>query len=358
MTSPLRPFRLRRVPRERTRNGRTPAWAGALAIAIVAGALSFASPALAVNGPLTATFTDLCGFVEVAIANPTAAPVSFQLFRSGKPLVTGSVPGNATVTTQQVVNDGDEVRLLDQSAPIHTYHPPLGCQAPALHGEIVAGCGRQITAVIVSDHAASDKVSFKVGTTIVAANQTIGADQKVLLNATGPAIPFEASVFRETPDGSFSVVFSSTYTAEPSGCGPGSLTAAFTDHCGGSFDTVVTNTASGFQYVSVVHNNAVVKTFQLGPKLLTGPFTAMTTLPATNGDVFLVLRSNDANSGLVVGVHTYHTPANCGGAPPGGGALPVTGPAGLLATGVGLAVLLAGAMLVLLTRRRRTHFTP
>ena len=138
------------------------------AMAAVAVVVGVPTPAFAEPGPgtITATFTDLCGFVRADFSSgDPVVTAQIRYSRDGVPLTawTGSVPAGGSESLYQVAVAGDPVRFEwdvtgGSESLEHVHATPAGCDEPNLSVGLDDDCGTEFTIVVTNSGKAPAEV--------------------------------------------------------------------------------------------------------------------------------------------------------------------------------------------------------
>ncbi|GIH07146.1 hypothetical protein Rhe02_52130 [Rhizocola hellebori] len=241
-------------------------------------------------------FVDVCGGVAVSADAPEGATVTLR--KNGA--VVGSLPLPGGAFTVGAAH-GETIGVSVAGAPEVT-HSHVGPQ----------GCTGEVPIRVDFDTVCPDLARLRIHLTTMPATATVvvtvnGVEGNPVQASTGtvsypvPAVPDGAvlAVYQLLSGGVRAFQASHVFHT-PTGCGPGSLSATFTDLCFGELAFDVFNTATGQQSFEVLRNGAAHTQFTVEHGA-----SARKLADLSAGDV-IAFRLGD-----VFATHTYQVPAAC-----------------------------------------------
>lgn len=226
--------------------GRTAHSFAVVALVAATAVLAVPMPALAAppeRGSVTATFTDVCGFVMAAFANadPRSADAFIRFSRNGKLLDSAGsrVDGGGSATLYQVAASGDQIHYdwkvkggtetLD-----HTHVTPAGCDEPKLAVSLIDSCGPDFTISVANAGTGAADVLIRAPM-LHNAPYTVPAGGKVTVTVPGVSVS-GAWVGRLRPDAGGDTTKTAVVDAvqRSPGCGipwPNDNVVTFTSTC-------------------------------------------------------------------------------------------------------------------------------
>lgn len=333
-----------------------------LAAATLAGAgvLGISSPASA-DGP-TVEFTDACGAVSVRIIGAQGEQITY--YRNGEvfaKFTEALADGNGLVGVHA---NGDVLTVnVDGDLFNHTYAKPDGCTLPpAVTFELESAC-QGLTELKINNAGSSAATGYRLG---LDGHPTEPMDLIAPGETTVPVLADRIEVVGPLGASAVLWLLLDVDWSETKGCGPDTVSAAFEDTCDG-VKVTVTSTFPVNQTYLVVKNPDAEDGAVVAIGYVVSGTPVVHNVPAAAGDEIAVyyptgvqtpvpevvakgMKARGMSAGEypgveLIGAHVHAKP-NCGG-------LPVTGFQVGLAAGIGLLLVVGGAVLYVTTRRRR-----